>query len=188
MLNPLRHVLEPRDLFSAPAIGLQRFGNSAECLQRLSEQIQNVCFFVCGVRAHLQGLAEGLDGVIVAPGRQQAQRDLHVGVPSILWVFAHVLELFARLIEHLGALERTTAFIVVTCGLRFFHASILLFVIRAPEINSGRGGREQEQHPAVDPRWAYKSSSYLLHTRLDWRDASTDWPERYAKKRDRLHF
>jgi len=30
MLNPLRYVLEPGDLFSGPAIGLQRFGISTE--------------------------------------------------------------------------------------------------------------------------------------------------------------
>jgi hypothetical protein len=67
-------------------------------------------------------LAKGLDGIIVAPGREQAQSDLHMGVPSILRVVGHVLELFACLVELLGVLEHTTVFIVVMCGLRLFHA------------------------------------------------------------------
>ena len=83
-----------------------------------------------------------------------------MGVPGILWVAGHMLELFARLVEHLGVLEHTPALIVVKCGLRLFHASILPSVTRVPETNSSRWGSEQEQHPAVDPRWTYKSSSY----------------------------
>jgi hypothetical protein len=181
MLNPLRHVLEPGDLVSGPAIGFQRFGNSTECLQCLAEQIQNLCFFCGGERAHLQGLAVCHDRVVIAPRRQQAQRDLDMGIPSILRVVGHVLELFARLVVHEGVLEHTTVFVVVMCGLRLFHASILPFVTGAPETNSGRGGGEQEQHPAVDPRWIDKSSSYLLHSWLDRREASTGWPERYAR-------
>jgi hypothetical protein len=105
-----------------------------------------------------------------------------MGVPSILRVAGRVVELFARFVEHLGVLEHTTAFIVVECRLRLFHASILPFVTQAPETNSGQWGGEQEQHPTVDPRWTYKSSSYLLHSRLDRRKASTGWPERYAKR------
>ena len=69
--------------------------------------------FFGGERAHLQGLAECHDGFVVAPRRPQAQGDLHMGFPGILRVAGHVLELFARLVEHLGVLEHTTAFIVV---------------------------------------------------------------------------
>jgi hypothetical protein len=53
-----------------------------------------------------------------------------MGVPGIFWVAGHMLELFARLVEHLGVLEHTTAFIVVECGIRLFHASILPSVTR----------------------------------------------------------
>jgi len=44
-------------------------------------------------------------------------------------------------------------------------------------------GSEQEQHPAANLRWTYKSSSYLFHSRFDWREASTGWPERYATRK-----
>jgi hypothetical protein len=122
MLNPLRHVLEPGDLFSGPAICLQRFCISTECLQRLSQDIQNVRFFFRGERANLQGLAECLDGFVVAPRGPQTQSDLHMGVPGILRVEGRVFELCACLVEHEGLLEHTTALIVVECGLRLFHA------------------------------------------------------------------
>jgi hypothetical protein len=67
-------------------------------------------------------LAEGYNRVVIVPRRPQAQSDLHMGVPGILLVAGRVLELFARLFEHLGVLKHTPALIVVTCGLQLFHA------------------------------------------------------------------
>ena len=71
MLNPVCHVLEPGVLLSGPAIRLQCFRIPAEGLQRLSEEIQDVRFFIGGERAHFQGLTVCHDGVIVVPRRQQ---------------------------------------------------------------------------------------------------------------------
>ena len=115
-------------------------------------------FFFGGERPHLQGLEECLHGFVVAPHRPQAQSDLHMGVPGILRVAGHVLELFARLVEHLGVLEHTTAFIVVKCGLRLFHARIL----RSSRLCIGDTQILDEQlskneAPRVGPSWSHKS-------------------------------
>src|SRR5437016_6030322 len=84
-----------------------------------------------------------------------------MGVPGILWVAGYMLELFARLVEHLGVLEHTTAFIVVKCGLRLFHARILRssrLCIGHAQILDERWSKNEA--PRVGPSWSHKSITY----------------------------